>query len=528
MGRFPIRPSISGIEGVSDPRSGSPSDRMAPPIPQRSHARVASTNAPTIAKRPGIAPLLTGGNDISRSRSETASSSASLRQRRQGFVPQRNPTGDLNPVSEVASQMSTRSSHASTIKPTHSRTTSSISSVNGFLSVSSGESSSGAVSPTGGPGARFGSVRRLSSLPENRNSKVQPSNAVKSSKRLLLTLHQLQRPINDVAVVMTDGTPRRSTMERLLFSAHAQVQELDRLLGRLESGMEDGIKDEATAMQSIVRTSVSALKAFGAVTAELKRNTSKLVSIADGIYIRCLMFQIYGAMVEARNVCSLLGFKIKHRSAPRDTPRVTSHAWSSKTVTPTQPKVPNNKRLRGATILKSMASTSTLRGMPAPPVPLNVNGSRTNTMTSISSATPRSGESFSTLLSSVPTMSRSNTTRSVTDGDEGDEQFDRIFLKLKAASDMASQALPHCRGEFIQRRENSQRTGHTRLAHHWSMALNKCETVIVHNKTLKKRLEVVKVNDPGIRYQKDFWQLCDAFVHVRPPSFFYQIMFADI
>ena len=87
-------------------KSDSPSEhgsQMASTVPPRSHARMASTNAPiapSMMKRPGIAPLLTGTDDTSRSRSETVTSSASVRQRRQGFV-QRKATGDLNKVSEV-------------------------------------------------------------------------------------------------------------------------------------------------------------------------------------------------------------------------------------------------------------------------------------------------------------------------------------------------------------------------------------------------------------------------------------------
>ena len=96
--------------------------------------------------------------------------------------------------------------------------------------------------------------------------------------------------------------------------------------------------------------------------------------------------------------------------------------------------------------------------------------------------------------------------RSAIDIVENDDQFDRIFIKLKGACDLAAQALPHCRVEFNTRRDSASNTGQRTLAHHWTMALKKCDIVINHNKTLKKRLEIVKVNDPGIRYQRDFWQ----------------------
>ena len=104
--------------------------------------------------------------------------------------------------------------------------------------------------------------------------------------------------------------------------------------------------------------------------------------------------------------------------------------------------------------------------------------------------------------------------RSVMDEPDAEEQFGRIFLKLQATSNLASQTLPHCRTEFQARKGQAQHSGQDRLAQQWGRALNKCEEVLINNKALKKRLEVVKVNDPGLRYQRDFWQLCDAFVQV--------------
>lgn len=504
-GRFPIRPSISGIENVDDLKSRSPND--PPPIPLRSHARHLSSNAPVV-RRPGIAPLLTSGNDISRSRSETVSSSTSIRSRRQGFVPSKTRL-DPNLISETGSQASNRSSQASTIRPSHSRATSSVSTLNGFLAASSGgETSSGAVSPIDGPAGRYGAVRRLSSLPENRNSKVQTSDAIRAAKRLLFSLFQLHGPVGEVSRALKDGTPKRSTLERQLFSATAHVEELDRLLNRLDSALEDNSKGEEQALKSIVLTSVAALKSYGFVVKELSQHTRKVISLTDAVYIRCLMSQIYMTMVESRNICAILGFKTK-APAPKSTPRV-SRAWSSRTVTPTQAKPINNRRLRGATILRSMSSNGTLRSMP-PPVPLTANGSRTNTMTSLSAVTPRSGDSFSIHNSSAP-PSRSNTMRSVADYNDTDEGFDHIFLKLKNACELAAKSLPHCRTEFAARKDHADNVNQTRAAHHWALAMNKCDAVIAANNMLINRLKIVRVKDPVVRYQRDFWQMCDAFV----------------
>lgn len=518
-GRFPIRPSISGIESVPDPRVDSPAENTAPPIPQRSHARMNSTASRNIISstiRPSAAPLATDKIDVSRNRSETTSSSASLRQRRQGFVPSRKATGDLTLVSEAQRQSSSRSSQASTIKPTHTRGMSSVSTVNSYQSSSAG-GSSGLASPVEGSKARF---------PGDESSKLQQStkgagsnDAVKSMKRLYFTLRQLQRPIKEVAHALKHGTPERVFIDEKIQAAQSVTRELDMLFHRLQNSLECGTTTNSEAMQAIVRISARALKSYGEVTGELRRKSSLVVKSSDGFVVRGLMFQLHLAMVEVRNVCSILGFKVRHNSSMREPPRL-SQAWSSKSITPTQPKAPMDSRLRNGTAMQNITSPPSLRGAPPPPIPMNSSVSRSGTMTSLSAATPRSGDTFSINdprdQNRHPDLSRVNTMRSMFDVDDNDEQFDRIFLKLKQACDLAAQALPHLRSEFSARRDLAQNAGQRNLFQHWTMALKKCEIVITNNKALKKRLELVKVNDPGVRYQRDFWQLCDAFVHVSP------------
>ncbi|RMY51415.1 hypothetical protein D0865_06359 [Hortaea werneckii] len=529
-GRFPIRPSVSGIENVENLKTRSPNG-PPPPIPQRSHARNLSSNAPSV-RRPGIAPLLNGGNDISRSRSETISSSASIRSRRQGFVPSKTRLGS-NAVSEAGDQRTGRLSN-SISRPSHSRATSSVSTLNGFLAPGSGGDSSGAVSPVGGARSRDSSVRRLSSLPEDRNSKIETSDAYRAAKRLLFSLFQLHGPISEVSRGVKDSTPKRPFLERQLFSANAHVEELDRLLNKLDGTFENGTRGEEQSLRPAVYAAVAALRAYGSAVRELRQQSRKAVSATDPLFVRCLMSQIYMTMVECRNICNLLGFKAKTPSV-KDTPRV-SKAWSSRTVTPTQPSKPiNNRRLRGATILQNMGEGTSIRPTP-PPISLSANSSRSNTMTSMSATTPRSRESFGTLPTST-FPSRSNTIRSnhnfpnntlSSDVEENnthnilnqninlDDHFDRIYTKLRHASELAAHSLPHCRTEFTLRKDSAETVGQMRAAHHWGLALAKCEVVITTNNALLTRLRDLR-NNPEIdtrlvRSQRDFWLLCDAFV----------------
>lgn len=504
-----MRPSISGIENITDFKNESPSDN-APPIPKRSHARVSSGTLGLQLQRPGAAPLLQSGGEANRSRSDTVSSLSSLRTRRQGFVPSKrtvsnnNVSTDLSSVEEVSGQGSARSSQA-TIKAPHSRNASFASTYNGFLAPS-GDISSGAASPVDD---RYNHDRGLGSV-QHPSVKLLKSRPIVASRRLLFTLLELQRPLVRIAQGLKDGTPKRTMLERQLFNANAHVEELDRLLNRLDNGLEDTPRREANAARNIAISCDNSMKAYGVVVKELKGFVQKIVHVLDPVVIRCLMFQINAAIIEARNVCKLLGFDMVPPSDKE--PSRASRAWSSRTVTPTQPKPVTNRRLRGPTILRSISSNSTLRAMP-PPVPLNT-GSRTNTMTSMGMGMPRSGDSLNSANSSAM-PSRSNTMRS-THPDEVDEteQFERIFVKLRTACDVANHALPHCHTEITVHKDNAETSGKARAAHYWSLALSKCNAVIRANQALSGRLKQVKLKDPGVRHQREFWQLCDAFVQV--------------
>lgn len=505
VGRFPIRPSISGIENLEELKNRSPND--APPIPQRSHARNMSSNAQA-AKRPSIMPLVSGANDINRSRSETVASSTSLRARRQGFVPRKTAL-DNNSVMETASNASSRSSQASTIKPSHSRGNSVVSFSNGLLSANSGEISSGPVSPVDDPIHRYGTAHRLSSLAETRRLRIQPRSSGKAAKRVTYPLYQLHVPLNEVLKHIKEGTPKRRALERQMFTAHAHLEELETLTNRLDSCLED---PNSTSVVQIVRSlmlnSLAALKAFGGVIKELKQHTYTFVAEADPVLVRCLMLQSYVAIIEFRNMCTMLGFRIR-TVRPHKSLRV-SPVWNSRTVTPTQTHPINNRRVRGSNPLQNMKSKSSLRNNP-PPVTLHTHGSGTNAMASSSSATPRSSESFSALPSStIP--SRSTTMRGVVDDGDNDDHFGPIFLKLTSACELAGKSLPRCRTEFAVRKKDAENSNLVRLAHHWALALSRCEAVIAANNTLMHRLKLVRLKDPSVRSQRDFWQLCDGFV----------------
>ena len=513
IGRFPIRPSVSGIANVPDLRSSSPSD-YPPPIPQRSHARVASTASinsmtPPTPKRPGVAPLRTNGNDMMRSRSETAAS-ASLRSRRQGYVPKRDRkvTGELNPLTEAPSEDQERMSQPTAIRPMHSRDSSVVSTGSSVFVSSGGETSSGAGSPTDMLPPKFPLVPRVRATTNGAPQRSDAFNLfIKGVKRLVVTFGQLQRPIEEIFQVLESVPSSDPRLRSFVAEANASAYRVEDVMRFANNG------SMKLSKENLLHRSLQATKAYSAASAAIRRNVSRAVIHTDAIHIRSLMLQIYATMVEARNICTILGHTALQRPSPRDALR-TSRAWSSRTVTPTQPKDPGERRERRPTVLQHTSSTATIRPMGPPSLPLHTNGSRPSTMSSMSAATPRSGDSFAPLSSARPHVSRANTMRSMMDVAVPDDQFEQIFLKLRQACEQAAQALLSCRTEFSNRRNEALSVNQPRSASQWAAALSKCEIVSNHNKTLKKRLEMVKVNDPSVRYQRDFWQLCDAFVFV--------------
>lgn len=130
------------------------------------------------------------------------------------------------------------------------------------------------------------------------------------------------------------------------------------------------------------------------------------------------------------------------------------------------------------------------------------NGSgRSATMTS---ATPRSGESFT----SVSSVGRLNG-----DFTEEDKLFERIFLGLQQSSEMAIRTLPTVNAHFVQSNKNSMQQGtYDQLKHYWQALSLKCSVALETAEALKARLSLIKLKEPGIRTQGAFWELCNTFM----------------
>lgn len=441
--------------------------------------------------------------------------SANIRNRRQGYVPRKN--ANMMSLSEMSTQLSAGSAPSAppptaALTPPHSRAPSSASSYRDHLAPGSG-GDSGAVSPIDGPVSRANLSRRLASLPESRNSSLPTINSIRAVKRVLFMLFHLYRPVADITSQLKSGSPMRNRREIQLFNANSTVEDLDRLIVAANSTMERNTEIDTALLSDIIRTGIKALRKYISIIKDLCRERQHTIREVDAFHVRLVLNAAHGTIIEARNVCHLLGFKTK-ASSSRDTLRVST-AGSSRTVTPTQPRSTNTRR-RGATILQPGGSVTNLRGM-APPVPLHI-GSRSNTMTSVSAgATPRFNDSFVNLASHSNMPSRSNTMRSMmTESDHEDGGGERVYLKLKHCCDLATQVLPPVRADLVSRKQFADRTDSKVASEHYKTAISKCDAVAATNTKLTARLRAMKVGDPA-RYQKELTQMTENFMRVSRP-----------
>lgn len=499
------------IESKPDSSLGEPG--IVPPIPHKSHARVESSNASGM-KRPGAAPLLNSGNDGNRSRSETVSSWSNLRQRRQGYVPTRRPTGDLEALNEDMDRLT----QTSMARPTHVRASSSISTTQSTTGPSSGDTS-GAVSPVEAQSKAY----HIGPAYKARKRLNTPNAVIGICRRLNFILPQLNTSISSVAMSMRMGPPHASPLGRQLVAASAEVKDLNRRLEELESGPHPRSKTPQQISALGAHAAIHAIKCYEVLLVELKRRSRASPRDVGGPQARAALFQSHFCMLELQNMCTTLGLKIKHRPDPssHDQSRV-SQAWSSKSVTPTQPKAPSNRRMARPAMLQGLSSQPAQSGLPPPPMRLQPDWGTMQPMGSpISMGTLRPAEPYSRPSTSQSSFSRTNPTRSPLDGNEGDESFEGVFMKLEAVCNLAGQILPQCRKEFQMRKETARKAEQLGLSAQWTAMVNKCDEVLAHNWSMKKRLEAVKVGDHGLRYQRDFWVLCDTFVHVSVLRFYH-------
>ncbi|KAH8880048.1 RAM signaling pathway protein [Thozetella sp. PMI_491] len=492
-GRFPIK-----VNGTDLPDLRSPNLSRPPPIPTRSHYRGLSQQN-TAQRRPGVMPLTIGNvNERIRSNSETVLQTPrgerpESRNRRMGIV-SRKPS-ELGTLDET--QANNRFSHYRGLS---------------HGSAMQGNGTGMAKSPGPGSPAAGGDpylqrpiyVRRLSILPERKRESKLTDPILEAAKGILYSIFQIHPMIQMLMSLTSDGSVKRSSLEIVFYNTNDHVEELE-----LEIQKHEPLGDEEVYGQreneSVQRACLTLVNAYSHVCTLLAGNVDLFIDNGDPRYIRTLLTQLYNSIMELRVTCAQLvppedgyrraatraayGGTIKPRSRESS---VAPSDRSSLTVRPrNNPYNYQPSNLRVAT------------DVPIPPMPF-ING--TGRTATITSATPRSGESFtSTSTSGGRGLSADFT--------EEDRLFEKIFLSLQKSAEVVMRNLPTLNRQFndaLRNAMNQRAPEHALMA--WRALIAKCSSAIHQTEMLKARLSTIKLKEPGIRTHRPFWGLCYNFV----------------
>ncbi|KAI4919564.1 hypothetical protein J4E90_001701 [Alternaria incomplexa] len=497
-GRFPVRPSVGNIDGFSDAKADSPG-LPVPPIPVRSHYRVGSTTSNgngagiVVSKKPPVSPLVltNGNNERNRSQSE-GSGPSSHRQKRMGIYT--NKTSELGSVDELRRTSHFRGFSQGIVVPAHSA-------ANGL----SGPATAGVYGDTGT--VRSLANRPLSDVREHRRNSRAPDIVVEAAKNFLYAISQLHDCVSHMvrSIKLTAKTKeslrRKEDFYRRYSTTYLNIRALNEVLHKFDRLVEEDEEDAQKLSRSVYMYALRCLESFMSISLSIAENRVEITQNANVHIMRTFLFLQQASMIEMRNACSVLGAQFKDTSV---TLRKPSNPDPVATVRARPSRV--NRRFQASPPQRNGGYQ-----MP-PPVILHSNdNSRSNTLTSISAATPRSGESFSTL---APSMTRSNTLTSSFDEADEDAQFDRVYSKLRNASDSCRQSMPQItrmmRDQFdgLRRDLDNEDPRIKALAN----LIDKSNDVQQMTNPLAARLSQMQLKDSYTRNQPEFWQQCMGFI----------------
>ena len=567
--RFPVKPSINGIEVTPDLTVKSPGNSKPPPIPTRSHYRIASGQNGNIIRRPTISPLVSGGEQKSSSSESVLQASAAARSKRMGMM--RKEKSDLEPVEEIRNNRVSHLrgvSHGSVLR---SRSSNAASPASGLASP---------VSPKDGGKQRSVYIKRLSSLPEQKQEPHWRSPVIEGAKGILYALYQIHPHIFGLISVIKGRDSKRTSLELMYYNASSHVDRLNEALEQADSleKFDEGAVDRAES--TVQRDCASCIMAYSHVVSQLQENVRRIVAGADARYVRTLMHLLYGSMIEIKNAVKSFNVKIRLQETPaRHNPvkglQIIEGEFSpptgvTRSSTPTKPRpgtaLRPGARLRSDTAFQHPIPKSTAdylpnqyylqsqNGLPlqgplhpygastmANPYGSNAffphtsgsvnsaadcflglrsrsNSRSTTAMTLTNSSmvssmtnTPRSGESFNLPVFQNPP--RVNPMTGLSDAQE-ESTFELIFRALSRAYDSALQALPIACRQFARHAELAEEErGLKEVREVWNNLVWRCKACLEVSESLHLRLINMKVKDTtnNGRNDRSFWQLTKSF-----------------
>ncbi|MBE3109591.1 MAG: hypothetical protein IMZ46_03600, partial [Acidobacteria bacterium] len=493
-GRFPIR-----VNGSEVPDMRSPAVMRPPPIPTRSHYRGLSQTSTTM-RRTSAMPLTIGSvSERTRSNSETGVSQPRAerpesRNRRMGVVSTKK-SSDLATLDET--QANNRFSHYR------------------GLSHGSAMQGPGAVPSPASPPEPYMQrpiyVRRLSILPERRRESKIVDPVLEVAKGILYSVFQIHPMIQMLMSLTSDGSSKRSSLEIVFYNTNSHVEELEQAIQKLDPA--GGGADEYAAFhegENVHRACQTLVSAYTHVCTLLAGNIESFVDNGDPRYIRTLLVTLYNSIMELRVTMSGMapgnrGFKQSAvRAAMGVGETIRPHSRES-SVTPTAERPVMGSRLRNGSYTPGPSNLRVATDVPMGPY---TNGGIRQAP--VESATPRSGESFAS-------VSSASLGRSMHDFADEDRQFEEVFLSLQRSAELVMRALPGFIAQLTAGLRNVTMQRDRLIAEEvlkaWKLTISRATTAVYQTETLKARLSLIKLKEPGIRTQAAFWAVCNNFFH---------------
>ena len=532
LSRFPLATkkygqNTSESESASEMRSPG---FAKPPLPARSHYRVPSSQNVLIQnaalRRPGLAPL-TLGNERNRSNSESVlQATQNTRNKRMGMVPKKQT--DLTILDETRVNRNSYhlrgQSHGSALRQ-------------GLRGghVSPSNTLSGSEDQRGILG------RPLSSLPRQRLQDIPRPKIIETAQGILYSLNLVHQHLSVLFPVIKEEKSKRSSLERVYHNAAIRVEHLDQELSKCMRDAAQGLGFTDASRRTVRQATHACILTHQPMAQLLTRSVGQLAEDADPKYLRTLMLLLYGSLNEIFNSNQISGRdRLAKKAQEIDVKEVThikatpSEAEPSRirdhSVTPTRDRPKPERRWRNGGSIQQPSSHIDLHVAlgTQTAVPLYLNGrSRSNSRTGMlhsSSAnsavsTPRSGESFSSARLAPRSRSGSVTTTFATTPEQARMekeqrlQFEQIFIILKKSAEQGLQIIPQLQSFFKDAAEASQRQyTHEKVRELWLTLVNRNRMCLSMSEKLKKRLSIIKLNDPEARNARDFWRLVKGFV----------------
>lgn len=529
--RFPLQTrkygqNTSESESASELRSPG---FAKPPVPARSHYRVPSSQNNVLLqnaalRRPGLAPLSLG-NERNRSNSESIlQATQNTRNKRMGMVPKKQT--DLIILDESRANRNSHhlrgQSHGSALRQ----------------GIRAGDISPSSMANLHGSEDQRGMLGRpLSSLPRQKQQHAPGTRIIEAAKGILYSLDLVHQHLGILFPVIKDGKSKRSSLERFFHNAAIRIEHLDQELSKCMRDVAQGLGFTDASRKAVRQATHACIMTHEPIAQLVTRSIRQLTHDADPRYIRTLMLLLYGSLNEVYNSNQTSRKEGSARTAQtvnvREITQIKANAGEGEasrnrdnSVTPTRDRPKPERRWRNGNSVQKFSSHVDLHSAlgTQTTVPLYLNGqSRSNSRagmlhSSTSSSvvsTPRSGESFSSAR--LATRSRSGSVTMTPEQARVEKeqrvQFEQIFVILRKSADQGLQIIPQLQPFFNDAAEASQRQyTHEKIRELWLTLVNRNRTCLSMSEKLKKRLSMIKLNDPEARNARDFWRLVKDFV----------------